>query len=111
MFTTATMFDAVCNILVPVIMPDIEREEYGSVSSYTTYSADGTVLDVVARDGAFRVVSSCSVMWADYYRLEINYTSNDDFFMFVNRGARDCAEAERFATFADLVERVRGLEF
>lgn len=103
-----TMFDAICNILVPVIMPDIEREEYSSVS-YTTYSADGTVLEVVAHDGAFRVVSSCRVMWADYH-LEINYTSNDDFFMFVNRGARDCAEAERFATFAELVERVRGLE-
>ncbi len=103
------MFDAVCNILVPVIMPDIEREEYTGLY-YMTYSADGTVLDVVARDGALRVVSSCSVMWADY-RLEINYTSNDDFFMFVNRGARDCAEAEHFATFADLVERVSGLEF
>lgn len=103
------MFDAVCNILVPVIMPDIEREEYNGLS-YTTYSADSTMLEVVARDGALRVVSSCTVMWADY-RLEINYTSNDDFFMFVNRGVRDCAEAERFATFADLVERVRRLEF
>ena len=108
MYTTTTLFTAVCSSLVPVIMPDAERLDISTTLSCTAYDPLGAELEISARDGAHRVVAVCNVRWADF-DLEISYSSSDSFCMFFNQGVRQSATAEEFASLDELVERVRDI--
>ncbi len=106
MFTTTTLFTAICTRLVPVIMPDAVHLDFFAMLSCTAYDPLGAELEISARDGAYRVVAVCNVCWEDF-DLEIDNSSSDCFCMFVNLGIRQSTTAEEFASLDELVERVR----
>ena len=113
MTTAQTLFNEVCTRLVPLILTKgIEREAYDGPMSYIAFpvndefslNEEDNGLDVNASDGTYGIICTCNIMWGEY-NLDIRYSAND-YTLFFEKGARQSAQAEGFATLDALFERV-----